>query len=512
MLPKNKSFTSLNNLNGIGPLSGLPLNQLTNSLSSLHNLASMQQFGQQLNSLTLSNLNHLNDGPGLSSLNSNLILENLGLLGRSSDEREGCRSLICDNNGVIIGETTYRCMICNKINESIAETRQHYYEVHAGNLLGNANSPHSTLNSLADVANAGIGNSNHNSMAAAAAAAAAAIISNSNSHNDHHHSINNSSHNTGGHGTSNGHSIHNQSNNQNHNIANNNGASSRSQTPNHLNYVANHPMKISAFNQVNGAGSNNLKKDNNNNSSSLSANLNPLSPHSSLQALSVAQLSNSLQGALSNNSNGDLLSLAGGASLLQPRKMKMEQHQQQHNSSQQSTQLHSSNSAKKRKIGDVVNKILNRNLNVTGNASSLLTSSNGTMYNGRSNSLEVGSSIRSPTDDRTVDAVDDLVDDPVDDLDEEPEMEYDHWSQMLSNAGQLNALTKVKGLSESALLNTFGRGLGAQPPFDNQLDLVDNFSNGLLDQLFQAKSADSIMKEESPRSIPSGKQSMAVKL
>lgn len=53
----------------------------------------------------------------------------------TSDERYGCRALICDSNGIIIGETAYRCMICSHINDSIAEIKQHYYENHSNEIL-----------------------------------------------------------------------------------------------------------------------------------------------------------------------------------------------------------------------------------------------------------------------------------------------------------------------------------------------------------------------------------------
>jgi len=76
----------------------------------------------------------------LNSVNSMMINYNSSnSLNQSSkatgDERQGCRALICDSNGIIIGETAYRCMICSQINDSIAETKQHYYENHSNEIL-----------------------------------------------------------------------------------------------------------------------------------------------------------------------------------------------------------------------------------------------------------------------------------------------------------------------------------------------------------------------------------------
>ena len=47
-----------------------------------------------------------------------------------NDERRGCRSLICDPNGIIIAETVYRCMICCHISDSVARSQSHYYKHH----------------------------------------------------------------------------------------------------------------------------------------------------------------------------------------------------------------------------------------------------------------------------------------------------------------------------------------------------------------------------------------------
>ncbi|XP_053200873.1 uncharacterized protein DDB_G0288805-like [Panonychus citri] len=50
----------------------------------------------------------------------------------NSDDREGCRSLICDSNGIIVAEMVYRCMICANVVESIAEAQKHYRVKHIG--------------------------------------------------------------------------------------------------------------------------------------------------------------------------------------------------------------------------------------------------------------------------------------------------------------------------------------------------------------------------------------------
>lgn len=55
----------------------------------------------------------------------------------SGDDRYGCRSLICDSNGIIIAETAYRCMICSQTNDSIAEVKEHYYKNHSNEFLPN---------------------------------------------------------------------------------------------------------------------------------------------------------------------------------------------------------------------------------------------------------------------------------------------------------------------------------------------------------------------------------------
>ena len=71
------------------------------------------------------------------------------------DEREGCRSLVCDANGIIIAEMVYRCMICSTVSESISDAKLHYHNNHIDTdipevhvppaLLTPSNNPRSTL-------------------------------------------------------------------------------------------------------------------------------------------------------------------------------------------------------------------------------------------------------------------------------------------------------------------------------------------------------------------------------
>lgn len=48
----------------------------------------------------------------------------------TNDDREGCRSLVCDSNGIIIAEMVYRCMICAFISDSICDAQRHYQVRH----------------------------------------------------------------------------------------------------------------------------------------------------------------------------------------------------------------------------------------------------------------------------------------------------------------------------------------------------------------------------------------------
>ncbi|RWS25676.1 nuclear receptor-like protein [Leptotrombidium deliense] len=60
------------------------------------------------------------------------------------DDREGCRSLICDSNGIIVAEMVYRCMICANVSDSIAEAQKHYQIKH---ILNEYNIPTPSNNS-----------------------------------------------------------------------------------------------------------------------------------------------------------------------------------------------------------------------------------------------------------------------------------------------------------------------------------------------------------------------------
>lgn len=46
------------------------------------------------------------------------------------DDRVGCRSLVCDSNGIIIAEMVFRCMICAHVSDAISTARQHYQAIH----------------------------------------------------------------------------------------------------------------------------------------------------------------------------------------------------------------------------------------------------------------------------------------------------------------------------------------------------------------------------------------------
>lgn len=48
----------------------------------------------------------------------------------SMDERKGCRSLLCDANGIIIAEMVYRCMVCYSIHDFIGDVSKHYHAAH----------------------------------------------------------------------------------------------------------------------------------------------------------------------------------------------------------------------------------------------------------------------------------------------------------------------------------------------------------------------------------------------
>lgn len=68
--------------------------------------------------------------PGGNNNNNNSTLNSTVNNPLYKDEREGCRSLICDANGIIIAEMVHRCMICAHISESINDARSHYQQTH----------------------------------------------------------------------------------------------------------------------------------------------------------------------------------------------------------------------------------------------------------------------------------------------------------------------------------------------------------------------------------------------
>lgn len=43
-----------------------------------------------------------------------------------SDDRSGCRSLVCDSSGIIIAEMVFRCMICAHVSDAISSAHEHY--------------------------------------------------------------------------------------------------------------------------------------------------------------------------------------------------------------------------------------------------------------------------------------------------------------------------------------------------------------------------------------------------
>ena len=46
------------------------------------------------------------------------------------DDRAGCRSLVCDSNGIIIAEMVFKCMICAHISDAISSAQKHYQAAH----------------------------------------------------------------------------------------------------------------------------------------------------------------------------------------------------------------------------------------------------------------------------------------------------------------------------------------------------------------------------------------------
>lgn len=82
-----------------------------------------------------------NNNNSLTNNNNNSSHPSSGTGGHGlKDEREGCRSLICDANGIIIAEMVYRCMICSSVADSIADAKIHYHNNHIDNDIENGGS------------------------------------------------------------------------------------------------------------------------------------------------------------------------------------------------------------------------------------------------------------------------------------------------------------------------------------------------------------------------------------
>jgi len=167
------SLSSLNSLNQFNQLNNSSLlTNLNNQLNSLNNLAMNQatadDYGVLLNTNDdddedSSNMvitpdigdyasyndddldDHMMNKPNLidddEELDNDLLNDNC-----SKDEREGCRSLICDSSGIIIAEMVYRCMVCSNISDSITDAQRHYQMKHIFNQSVGLNSTNSALN------------------------------------------------------------------------------------------------------------------------------------------------------------------------------------------------------------------------------------------------------------------------------------------------------------------------------------------------------------------------------
>lgn len=165
------NLTSLTNLNNLGNLSALNLSNILGSNLTFNQNdnygvlnANEEDDEDSSNNMVITpdigdyasyQDDDLDDSP---TLNLNQIKQNLAtslddeeeldsdLLGNecsAKDDREGCRSLICDSNGIIIAEMVYRCMVCANISDSITDAQRHYQLKHIFNQnlgLGN-NSP-----------------------------------------------------------------------------------------------------------------------------------------------------------------------------------------------------------------------------------------------------------------------------------------------------------------------------------------------------------------------------------
>ena len=166
------SLTNLNNLNSIGNLSALNLSNILGSNltfnqnddgygaphedddeDSSNNMVITPDIGDyagyqddDLDDSPTLNLNQIKQNLATSLADDDEELDNDLLVNDcvGKDDREGCRSLICDSNGIIIAEMVYRCMVCANISDSITDAQRHYQLKHIFNQnlgsLGN-NSP-----------------------------------------------------------------------------------------------------------------------------------------------------------------------------------------------------------------------------------------------------------------------------------------------------------------------------------------------------------------------------------
>lgn len=117
--PRKKSFDLARAQRGPPPSH---LQQLLGDLNNNHNAQTnyAESNGETRVSSPSSLCVSTISSPGTSSADSN----------SSKDDREGCRSLLCDANGIIIAEMVYRCMVCNVVHDYICAAKQHYHQAH----------------------------------------------------------------------------------------------------------------------------------------------------------------------------------------------------------------------------------------------------------------------------------------------------------------------------------------------------------------------------------------------
>lgn len=69
------------------------------------------------------------------------------------DDRQGCRSLVCNFNGIIVAEMIYRCMVCANMADSMAEAHKHYQLKHIDNSCGMSMNTAKSLQRHKEIAN-----------------------------------------------------------------------------------------------------------------------------------------------------------------------------------------------------------------------------------------------------------------------------------------------------------------------------------------------------------------------